>query len=48
MESEYDDLKYEISKAERENKKLEERNLEIQEEYMDKIKVNKALICELA
>lgn len=27
LESEYDDLKYEINKADRENKKIEQRNL---------------------
>lgn len=48
VEAEYDDLSYEITKAERENKKLEQKNVEIQEEYMDKIKANKDLITELS
>ena len=47
IESEYDDLKYEINKAERENKKLEQRNCEVQEEYLAKIKANKHTMTEL-
>lgn len=47
IEAEYDDLKYQISKAERENKKLEEQNISIQEDYMEKVKCNKGLIAEL-
>lgn len=44
IEAEYDDLKYEINKAERERKRLEEKNTEIQSEYMQKIQGNKKLI----
>ena len=47
VQSEYDDLKYEINKAERENKKLEQKNCEVQEEYLNKIKANKSLMSEL-
>ena len=47
VESEYDDLKYEINKAERENKKLEQKNCEVQEEYLNKIKLNKTTMAEL-
>ena len=47
IECEFDDLKYEINKVERENKKLEQKNCEVQEEYLCKIKANKALMSEL-
>jgi uncharacterized protein YdcH (DUF465 family) len=46
--SEFDDLKYEIAKAERENRNLEQKNMEVEEECMTKIKGNKILISDVA
>lgn len=47
MEEKFDDLCLEIVKLERENKKIESEQSQIEGEYMEKIKRNKGKITEL-
>lgn len=46
-ESKFESLCAELAKAERENKKLQERDARFEEEYLEKISLNKAIIGQL-
>jgi hypothetical protein len=45
--AELDDLKYEITKAERTNRSIEQRNLEMEGQCIERIRGNKAAICDV-